>query len=106
MAKKHKNEAKAARKERARAAKEAKKQAEEEARFALMRRRQISGVIGVLTLAIAVLCYWVLEDRQLTGVVLLVGSILFLMYALSAIGAAVKPKDRNRASAIDFGNRD
>ncbi|MDH3622339.1 MAG: hypothetical protein OES69_15935 [Myxococcales bacterium] len=105
MAKK-KNERREARKERAKAAKEAKREAEAEALRTRRRWRLASIAVAVLSIALAALSYWVLEDRRLVGVSLLVGGVLFLLLALGSLGAGVKPRDRRTAGSIDFGKRD
>lgn len=105
MAKK-KNERREARKERSKAAKEAKRQAEAEALKTRQRWRLASIAVAILSIALAALSYWVLEDRRLVGVSLLVGGVLFLVLALGALGAGVRPRDRRGAGSIDFGKRD
>lgn len=105
MAKK-KNERREARKERAKAAKEARRQAEAEALKTRQRWRLASIAVAVLSIALAALSYWVLEDRRLVGVSLLVGGVLFLLLALGSLGAGVRPRDRRTAGSIDFGKRD
>ncbi len=106
MGSKKENPRRQARKERAQASKEAKKQAElalQQRR--LFRKRLLLGT-AVLTLLAASVSYWVLEDQRLMGVTLLVGAVLFLVFALGALGAEVRPRDRGRSGSIDFGTRD
>ncbi|MBW2403694.1 MAG: hypothetical protein JRF42_07770 [Deltaproteobacteria bacterium] len=91
MAKKQ-NERRQARKERAREVKEAKREAEV---IAQRRRLVVAGV-----------CYWLLESRQLMGITLLIGGVLFLVLALGTLASGVRPRDRTRAGSIDYGNRD
>ncbi len=105
MAKK-KNEGREARKERAKAAKEARRQAEAQALKTRQRWRLASIAVAALSVAIAALSYWVLDDRRLVGASLLVGGVLFLLLALGSLGAGVKPRDRRTAGSIDFGKRD
>lgn len=105
MAKK-KNEHREARKERSRAAKEARLEAEAEAFKTRQRWRMASIVVAVASVVLAGLSYWVLEDKRLVGVSLLVGGVLFLLLALGTLGAGVKPRDRRGAGSIDFGKRD
>jgi len=95
-----------ARKERSREAKEAKREAG--ANAARRRRMQIraSAAIAVLTFAVASLCYWVFDNRQLVGITLLIGGVLFLLLALGALASGVRPRDRTRAGSIDYGKRD
>jgi hypothetical protein len=105
MAKKQ-NDRRQARKERARDAKEAKREA---AAIAQQRRRlqiRLSAAVAVLTLLVAGLCYWALDNRQLMGITLLIGGVLFLVLALGALASGVQPRDRTRAGSIDYGNRD
>lgn len=94
-----------ARKERQRATKEARQEAQARAR----RRRKIqlraAVAVGVLTLAVAAVCYWLLENRQLMGVSLLIGGVLFLLLVLGTLASGVHPRDRSRAGSIDYGNR-
>jgi hypothetical protein len=45
------------------------------------------------------------ERRSLAGAILLAGAMVWLMVALGFVGGQVKPKDRDRAGSIDFGNR-
>ncbi len=104
MAKKT-NERRQARKERAKAAKEARKERQELAKRRRQRQMQIAAAIGVLTLALAGVSYWVLENRQLMGITLLVGGVLFLLFALSTLASGVHPRDRTRAGSIDYGRR-
>jgi len=76
----------------------------------MRRRRQLQmrmalGV-AVLTLTVAGLCYWVFDNRQLMGVTLLIGGVLFLLLALGTLASGVQPRDRTRAGSIDYGKRD
>jgi hypothetical protein len=105
MAKKQ-NERRQARKERAKEAKEAKREAEV---IAQRRRRlqiRLSAAVAVLTVVVAGLCYWALDNRQLMGITLLIGGVLFLVLALGTLASGVRPRDRTRAGSIDYGNRD
>ncbi len=104
MAKKQ-NDRRQARKERAKAAKEAKREAEEQAERRRRMQLKLSGVVALLTLAIAGLAYWVLDNRQLMGATLLIGGVLFLLLALSTLASGVRPRDRTRAGSIDYGKR-
>ena len=100
------SERRQARKERAKDAKEAKR----EAAAIVQRRRQLqvrlSAAIGVLTLMVAGLCYWVLDSRQLMGITLLIGGVLFLVLALGTLASGVQPRDRTKAGSITYGKRD
>ncbi|UCH29987.1 MAG: hypothetical protein JSV06_02885 [Myxococcales bacterium] len=104
MAKKQ-HERRQARKERQKAAKEARQEAQALAK----RRRQLqlraAGAVGLLTLALAGVCYWVLDNRQLMGATLLIGGVLFLLLVLAALASGVQPRDRTRAGSIDYGKR-
>lgn len=105
MAKKS-NERRQARKERAREAKEAKRQAEARAQQRRRLQLRLSAAVAVLTLVIAGICYWALDNRQLMGISLLIGGVLFLVLALSTLASGVQPRDRTRAGSIDYGTRD
>jgi Flp pilus assembly protein TadB len=105
MAKKS-NERRQARKERAKEAKEAKRQAEERAQQRRRLQLRLSAAVAVLTLAIAGICYWALDNRQLMGITLLIGGVLFLVLALGTLASGVQPRDRTRAGSIDYGTRD
>jgi peptidoglycan/LPS O-acetylase OafA/YrhL len=105
MAKKE-NERRQARKERQRAAKEARREAEAQARRRRQVQMRVAGAIALLTLGFAAVCYWVLDNRQLMGVTLLIGGVLFLLIVLSALASGVQPRDRTRAGSIDYGKRD
>lgn len=105
MAKK-KNERREARKERSKAAKEARLEAEAQALRTRNRWRVASIGVAVVSIALAALSYWVLEDQRLVGASLLVGGVLFLLFALGTLGAGVKPRDRRTAGSIDYGKRD
>jgi uncharacterized membrane protein len=105
MAKKQ-NERRQARKERAKDAKAAKREAEANAQ----RRRQLqirmSAAVAVLTLVVAGVCYWGFDNRQLMGITLLIGGVLFLVLALGTLASGVQPRDRTRAGSINYGKRD
>ena len=105
VAKKH-NERRQARKERAREAKEAKREAEVTAQRRRRMQMRMSAAVAVLTLVVAGVCYWLLESRQLMGITLLIGGVLFLVLALGTLASGVRPRDRTRAGSIDYGNRD
>ncbi len=105
MAKKQ-NDRRQARKERAKEAKEVKLEAQERARQRRRLQMRVSAAVAVLTLAVAAVCYWVLDNRQLMGITLLIGGVLFLVLALGTLASGVQPRDRTRAGSIDYGNRD
>jgi len=104
MAKKQ-NERRQARKERQKASKEAREQAEAQAKRRRQMQLRLAYGIGVLTLAIAGVCYWALDNRQLMGITLLIGGVLFLLVVLATLASGVQPRDRTRAGSIDYGNR-
>ena len=104
MAKKQ-SDRRQARKERQRAAKEARQEAQAQAKRRRQLQLRLAGLVGVVTLAVAGVCYWVLENRQLMGVSLLVGGVLFLLLVLGTLASGVQPRDRSRAGSIDYGNR-
>jgi uncharacterized membrane protein YphA (DoxX/SURF4 family) len=104
MAKKQ-NEQRQARKERQKAAKEARQRAEAQAKRRRQLQMRLAGAVGVLTLVIAGICYWALDNRQLMGITLLIGGVLFLLIVLGALASGVQPRDRTRAGSIDYGNR-
>ena len=85
------------------------KEAKREAAALAQRRRQlqirVSAAIALLTLVVAGLCYWVLESRQLMGITLLIGGVLFLVLALGTLASGVQPRDRTKAGAINYGKR-
>ena len=103
---KKQNDRRQARKERAKQAKEAKRAAEEHAQQRRRLQMRVSAAVAVLTLAVAGLCYWVFDNRQLMGITLLIGGVLFLVLALGTLASGVQPRDRTRAGSIDYGNRD
>ena len=94
-----------ARKERQRAAKEAKQEAEALAKRRRQKQLRAAAAIAVVTLGLAAVCYFVLDNRQLMGGTLLIGGVLFLLMALGTLASGVKPRDRSRAGSIDYGNR-
>jgi hypothetical protein len=102
---KKQNERRQARKERAREAKEAKREAQERAERRRRMQLRLSAAVAALTLLIAGICYWALDNRQLMGITLLVGGVLFLVIALGTLASGVQPRDRTRAGSIDYGNR-
>ena len=103
---KKQNDPRQARNERAKQAKEAKRAAEEHAQQRRRLQMRVSAAVAVLTLAVAGLCYWVFDNRQLMGITLLIGGVLFLVLALGTLASGVQPRDRTRAGSIDYGNRD
>lgn len=100
--KKKKSEERKARRE----AEKAERQAMELAAVELAaKRRRALIIIPVLTIAAACGAWFGLEDRRLVGMSILIGSLVFLLFASGALGATVKPRDRHRSGAIDFGGR-
>ncbi|MEM9071756.1 MAG: hypothetical protein AAGE52_24820 [Myxococcota bacterium] len=94
------------RKERKAAEKERQAAIDAELAERAKRRRSVLIAIPVLTLAAVLVCWLVLEDTRLVGVTTLIGGLLFLMVALAGLGGAVKPRDRLRSGAIDFGGKE
>jgi len=105
MAKKQ-NERRQARRERAKEAKEAKREAEARAERRRQLQIRLSAAVAILTLALAGIFYWALDNRQLMGITLLIGGVLFLVLALGTLASGVNPRDRTRAGSIDYGKRD
>jgi hypothetical protein len=103
---KKQNARRQARKERAKEAKEAKRAAEVIAQRRRRMQMRMSAAVAVLTLAVAAFCYWALDNRQLMGITLLIGGVLFLVLALGTLASGVRPRDRTRAGSIDYGSRD
>jgi multidrug efflux pump subunit AcrB len=103
---KNRSEERQARKERAKAAKEARQAAAEQAQRRRRLKLRSSLALAVATLAIAAVCYWALDSRQLMGITLLIGGVLSLILGLSALASGVAPRDRMRAGSIDYGKRD
>ena len=104
MAKKQ-NERRQARKERSQEAKEARREAEAHAQRRRRLQIRAAAAVAVLTLSVSGLCYWVFDNRQLMGITLLIGGVLFLLLALGTLASGVKPRDRTRAGSIDYGKR-
>jgi hypothetical protein len=94
-----------ARKEKARAAKQARREAEAHAERRRRLQMRLAAAVAVLTLVVAGICYWALDNRQLMGVTLLIGGVLFLVIALGTLASGVRPRDRTRAGSIDYGKR-
>lgn len=95
-----------ARKERQKAAKVARQEAEAQAKRRRHLQMRAAAGVALLTLVVAGVCYWVLDNRQLMGVTLLIGGVLFLLLALGTLASGVQPRDRTRAGSIDYGKRD
>ncbi|MCC6875548.1 MAG: hypothetical protein IT378_14675 [Sandaracinaceae bacterium] len=69
------------------------------------RLKWVAIALPVVTLAAALGAYFAAGDRQLAGLVGLIGVALWVPALLGAIGAAITPRDRTRAGSIDFGSR-
>jgi hypothetical protein len=69
------------------------------------RRRLIVWSIPAVTVLVAVGFWFGLESPSLAGAAILGGAMIWLLVGLGFIGGAVRPRDRNRAGSIDFGNR-
>ncbi|HJL16844.1 MAG TPA: hypothetical protein RMH99_14365 [Sandaracinaceae bacterium LLY-WYZ-13_1] len=102
MAKKSKKELRRERKER-------EEQARREAEALRLKRRRIfriaAVVVPVITLAGAIAIYVGMDDRQLAGLLGMVGLAIWVPVLLGLVGSSVKPRDRTRAGSIDFGNK-
>ena len=59
----------------------------------------------VVFLAVAIGVYVALDDKQLAGLIGMVGLAIWVPVLLGLIGARIQPRDRTRAGSIDFGNR-
>lgn len=102
MGKKGKKES---RRERKAAEKERREEEQRRAAERAKKRRAMLWGIPVLTLAVVLVSWLVLDDTRLVGVAVLVGGLLFLMVALSGLGSSVPARDRLRSGAIDFGSK-
>lgn len=69
------------------------------------RRRLVLVGIPLVTALVAAGLYWGLEDTRATGIALLLGLVVFLLYGLGTLGSQVQRRDRGGAGSIDFGNR-
>lgn len=68
-------------------------------------RRAVLVAIVPLTLVVASVLYWGVENRQAAGVSILVGAMFFFLYGLGVVGGSVKPRSDGSAGSIDFGRR-
>src|SRR5687768_1190020 len=97
------------RREDKRARREEQKRAEQEAadlqKKVHARRRFLVAFVPALTAVIAVVSYVVLHSKQLAGVAVLVGVLVWLPVSIGYLGSRVSPKDRKNAGSIDFGHR-
>lgn len=85
---------------------EAEEQAAQEAFEARRRLYRIAAVaVPVVTLAAALGVYFGIDDRQLAGLIGMVGVAGWIPVVLGALGSRIKPRDRTRAGSIDFGNK-
>ena len=66
--------------------------------------RIAAAVVPIVTLPAAIGIYLGTDDKQLAGLVGMVGVAIFVPLLLGAIGSEVTPRDRTRAGAIDFGS--
>lgn len=69
-----------------------------------LRRAVLWGLPALVAVA-GLLLYFVWDAARPAGITFVAGTIAWLVFALSDIGARVKPQDRSRAGAIDFGTR-
>ncbi|GAB5546313.1 MAG: hypothetical protein RLO52_06590 [Sandaracinaceae bacterium] len=84
---------------------EARALALEAAKLKLKRYRVAAAVVPVVFLAAAIGVYVALDDKQLAGLIGMVGLAIWVPVLLGLIGARIQPRDRTRAGSIDFGNR-
>lgn len=99
---KNKRDDKKARREQEKAEREAAKATELAAEA---RRRGVLIGIPILALLTAAALHWGFALTQFAGATLLAGALIWLVVALGFLGSAIPPKNRARASAIDFGNQ-
>ncbi|MEM9189801.1 MAG: hypothetical protein AAGF12_11530 [Myxococcota bacterium] len=97
--------AKRERKKARKANRELEEQAKAEEARRVKKHRAILAAIPTATVVVALTLYFALEEPQLAGATVLGGTMVWLMVGLGFIGGSVKPRDRNRAGSIDFGNR-
>ena len=86
-------------------AKRLEQEAAERQKKAHARLRFWVAFVPALTLVVAVVSYLVLQSKQLTGVAVLVGALVWLPVSIGYLGSRVSPRDRKSAGSIDFGNR-
>ena len=101
-----KKKSKQDRKREERDRRQAEEQASQEAAQARRQKFRIATVvIFVVALGASLTAYFYGENRQLAGLIGMIGFALLFPLVLGSIGGEVKPRDRNRAGSIDFGNR-
>jgi len=61
--------------------------------------------IPLVTLGGAIGVYMATDEKQLGGLIGLVGIGVWILVLLGLIGSSIKPRDRTRAGSIDFGNK-
>lgn len=69
------------------------------------RYRVAAAVLPVLVLAASLGVYFAWDDRQLAGLVGLIGIAVWVPVLLGSIGGEIRPRDRVRAGSIDFGSK-
>ncbi|HHH29858.1 MAG TPA: hypothetical protein ENK57_16140 [Polyangiaceae bacterium] len=70
------------------------------------RKYRIAAIlVPIVTLAISIGVYMATDDKQLAGLIGMVGVSIFVPLGLGAVGSEVTPRDRTRAGSIDFGNK-
>ena len=61
-------------------------------------------VVPVVAFGAALGIYYGFDDKQLAGLVGLIGVAVWVLVLLAAVGLTIKPRDRSRAGSIDFGS--
>jgi cation transport ATPase len=92
---------------KARREREKAEQEEDRAANELRRKRWRAVLIGIPAVAVSgsAVLHFALDESQLAGAILLAGALLWLMVGLFFLGSAIQPKQRTRASALDYGNQ-
>ncbi|MFK7985340.1 MAG: hypothetical protein AB8I08_04850 [Sandaracinaceae bacterium] len=61
--------------------------------------------VPMVTLVVSLGVYFGIDNRQLAGLLGMVGIAIWVLTGLSFVGGNVTPRDRTRAGSIDFGNK-
>lgn len=94
------------RKKERRAEEKAELEAAREAAERRQRRyRRILVALPLATLAAAAATYFGFDDVRAAALVGVIGVALWVPILLGALGGSVRPRDRDRAGSIDFGQR-
>jgi len=75
------------------------------AKLRLKRFQIAAAVVPIVFLGAAIGVYVAMDDKQLAGLIGLVGLAVWVPVLLGLLGARIEPRDRTRAGSIDFGNR-